>query len=228
MVIYKTVNKINGMYYIGKDKHNNPNYLGSGLHLKRAIKKYGKENFKKIILIKCSSYKSLNEEESKIINERVIRNKMSYNIALGGQGGDLFTWKQKIEMGINLKISNSRKGKKLSENHKNSIRRGLSKYKNNNCKKVYKNPNKIKNGKDNPFYGEKHTGDLSRFGKHMKGKTPTNALRVLCINNNTTYNSIVEAAKSLNFNNISTARRAISDVCKNKRDDYRGYKFKFI
>jgi len=44
MIIYKTTNLINGKYYIGKDKYNNPSYLGSGFILYQAIKKYGKEN----------------------------------------------------------------------------------------------------------------------------------------------------------------------------------------
>ena len=47
MIIYKTTNLVNGKIYIGKDKNNNPSYLGSGKILKLAIKKYGKENFTK-------------------------------------------------------------------------------------------------------------------------------------------------------------------------------------
>lgn len=47
MIIYKTINIINNKIYIGRDMHNNPNYLGSGYILSKAIKKYNKENFKK-------------------------------------------------------------------------------------------------------------------------------------------------------------------------------------
>jgi group I intron endonuclease len=47
MIIYKTTNILNGNYYIGKDSRNNPHYYGSGLALKSAIKKYGKNNFVK-------------------------------------------------------------------------------------------------------------------------------------------------------------------------------------
>ena len=48
-LIYKTENKINGKIYIGKHITNTigDNYLGSGIYLLNAIKKYGKENFKK-------------------------------------------------------------------------------------------------------------------------------------------------------------------------------------
>ena len=49
--IYLTTNVINGKQYIGS--HNgeiNDSYLGSGKLLIKSIKKYGKENFKRIIL----------------------------------------------------------------------------------------------------------------------------------------------------------------------------------
>jgi hypothetical protein len=51
MVIYKTTNLINGKIYIGQDSNDNKNYLGSGLKLKRAIKKYSKENFIKEVIV---------------------------------------------------------------------------------------------------------------------------------------------------------------------------------
>lgn len=45
MIIYKTTNKINGKIYIGRYCGNRSSYLGSGSYLKRAIRKYGKDNF---------------------------------------------------------------------------------------------------------------------------------------------------------------------------------------
>ena len=45
-VIYKTTNLITGKIYVGQDSRDNPQYLGSGIILSYAIKKYGKENFK--------------------------------------------------------------------------------------------------------------------------------------------------------------------------------------
>lgn len=49
-LIYKTTNLVNGMIYVGQTKYNDPNYLGSGTYIKRAIKKYGRENFSREVL----------------------------------------------------------------------------------------------------------------------------------------------------------------------------------
>jgi hypothetical protein len=35
MIIYKTTNLVNGKFYIGKDKYNNKDYIGSGKILKK-------------------------------------------------------------------------------------------------------------------------------------------------------------------------------------------------
>lgn len=86
MIIYKTTNLLTGKFYIGKDEKNNPKYLGSGVYLKRAIKKYGKSNFKKEILEKCKTIDELNESEKywiKKSNAKIL----GYNIADGGDGG---------------------------------------------------------------------------------------------------------------------------------------------
>ena len=63
MVVYQTINLINGKKYIGKDEKNKKSYLGSGITLKKAIKKYGKENFIKEILEYCLNSEHLQERE---------------------------------------------------------------------------------------------------------------------------------------------------------------------
>lgn len=90
MIIYKTTNKINGKFYIGKDAKNNPNYLGSGQLLHKAIKKYGVENFEKEILEYCTDKKHMNEREIFWINITDAQ-KLGYNIADGGHGGNTYT-----------------------------------------------------------------------------------------------------------------------------------------
>jgi hypothetical protein len=89
MIIYKTVNAINGKFYIGQDSNNNPEYLGSGTLLKRAIEKYGKENFIKEIVEVCSTKTELNEREKYWIKETKAQ-EIGYNIAEGGNGGNTY------------------------------------------------------------------------------------------------------------------------------------------
>jgi group I intron endonuclease len=87
MIVYKTTNKVNGKIYIGKDAKNDPNYLGSGILLKQAIEKYGKDNFQKEILEYCTSV-NINEREKYWIDITQAK-EIGYNLADGGTGGDL-------------------------------------------------------------------------------------------------------------------------------------------
>jgi len=62
--IYMTTNLINGKKYVGrcsKDERWDSGYLGSGVFLKQAIRKYGRENFERIILAELSDTSSLRE-----------------------------------------------------------------------------------------------------------------------------------------------------------------------
>lgn len=90
MIIYKTTNLINGKIYVGKDSNNDPKYLGGGKYFKIAIKKYGRENFKKKILEFCTK-ENINEREIYWIAETNCRdNKIGYNVATGGEGCNQF------------------------------------------------------------------------------------------------------------------------------------------
>jgi len=91
--IYETINKKNGMFYIGKSKGIfNPNYYGSGIVLKRAINKYGIDSFHTRLINYVETKKQLNEMEKIYIfvyREMYGREKL-YNISNGGDGGPLF------------------------------------------------------------------------------------------------------------------------------------------
>ncbi len=63
MIIYQTTNLLNNKKYIGKDRLNNPNYLGGGVDLKKDIKILGKNNFQKEILECCLDLNHLKERE---------------------------------------------------------------------------------------------------------------------------------------------------------------------
>ena len=93
--IYQTINKINGKVYIGKHQTSNPNdsYIGSGILLKEAIKKYGKHNFEKKILFVFDNEEEMNLKEKEIITEEFISREDVYNIGVGGEGGPHFSGK---------------------------------------------------------------------------------------------------------------------------------------
>ena len=97
--IYVTENLINGKLYIGQhtcnyDKQFTDGYLGSGRALKNAVKKYGAENFSRIILEYAESPEELNELEAKYVDEEVINSKMFYNIKTGGIQNTV--WNQEV------------------------------------------------------------------------------------------------------------------------------------
>ena len=93
--IYKTINIINGKFYIGKHQTEDVNdrYIGSGIALKRAIKQYGIENFKKEILFIFDTELDMNIKEKEIITEDFVSRKDTYNIGVGGEGGAHFKGK---------------------------------------------------------------------------------------------------------------------------------------
>lgn len=80
------------MIYIGQHQTENVDdgYMGSGIRIRRAIEKYGLENFEKTILFECKSEEEMNAKEAEIVNEDFIARDDVYNICLGGMDG---SWK---------------------------------------------------------------------------------------------------------------------------------------
>ena len=80
--IYLTINLINGKKYIGQHKGEfDKNYLGSGKLIRRAIKKYGKDNFVVSILEYASNSQRLNELEIDYISKLKRSGEDNYNLA---------------------------------------------------------------------------------------------------------------------------------------------------
>lgn len=134
MIIYKTTNIINNKIYIGQDSKNNPKYLGSGTILNHAIKKYGKENFKKEILEYCTDKIDMDKKERYWIETLNSRDrKIGYNITKGGDGclgctnkGIIFTKEHRDNISKNHHDvsgdNNPMFGKNHSNNAKNKIK----------------------------------------------------------------------------------------------------------
>ena len=198
MIIYKTTNLINGKIYIGKDKYNNDNYLGSGKILKQAIAKYGRHNFVKEVIEECEDEKTWLEREVYWINY-FNSIKEGYNIALGGNGGDTISNNpQKKEIYERKRKTESDKPtdekenriKKISESMKNrwnetrlnnpnfilernkkisESQKGVPKPSEQiNKQKETKRINGTSKGEKNPMFGKHHTDKTKKILSELK------------------------------------------------------------
>lgn len=132
-IVYKTTNTVNGKIYIGAHSTYNLNdgYKGSGIYLKKAFKKYGRENFETEVICKCTNPETMFKIEAVLVNQLIKRfgQKGHYNRAFGGRGAVVGE-------------GNSFYGRTHSEETRKRISEKLT------GKMV---------GDKNPFYGKSHT-----------------------------------------------------------------------
>ena len=88
-IIYEVTNLVNGKTYIGQHITDDleDGYLGSGKALKAAIKKYGRENFKKEVLLFARNEQALNILEMMAVTPEFCERKDNYNLKEGGNSG---------------------------------------------------------------------------------------------------------------------------------------------
>lgn len=91
---YKITNLINGHYYYGiRTCHCLPGkdpYMGSGIRLHKAYRKYGIENFKKEIIRVCKTREDVLDLERWIVYDKLINDNSCYNMSLGGGKSGMF------------------------------------------------------------------------------------------------------------------------------------------
>ena len=158
MVVYKTTNLLNNKSYIGKDMHNNANYLGSGKALINALKKYGKDNFKKEIIEECNDTIHLAEREEywiKFFN--AVEDSNYYNICYNSHP-PLATGRE-VSNETRKKISDAQKGNK-------GFWYGKAQSEESNLKR-----SEALSGKKKPTRTKEHSEAIS---KANKGKEPWN------------------------------------------------------
>lgn len=142
--IYLTTNLTNKKKYIGRkqsDKFLGTSYLGSGVHLKRAVEKYGRDKFRVDLLYKCDSYDELVRSEAYFIKLfDAVNSESFYNQSYGGYAeGWVFgdeniakaDWCRKINSQKHIGNPGYWKGKHLTDSAKQKLRefrtgRGLS------------------------------------------------------------------------------------------------------
>ena len=109
--IYLTTNLVNHKIYIGQTSIDRLSYIGSGTAIKKAIKKYGKHNFTRVILrTQIDSLEKLNFWEEYYIQLFNSKNpNIGYNITLGGDNGG---WKHTQESLDKIKIRSNQEDNK--------------------------------------------------------------------------------------------------------------------
>lgn len=147
--IYKTTNIINSKIYIGQKKSQfflESKYLGSGSLLRKAVAKYGKQNFKVELVEECEDKKTLDQRERYWIEYYNAReSQQGYNIATGGEGGGFVQHKhspetkKRIAKSVSLYNQEHRKGKKMKDLFGDKYINGMKgkPAKNKGCLKIY-------------------------------------------------------------------------------------------
>ena len=87
--LYQITNLVNNKIYIGvhSTKDMNDGYMGSGINIQSAIKKYGINNFKKDILYTFDNADDMYAKEKELVTEEFLLQKDTYNLRIGGTGG---------------------------------------------------------------------------------------------------------------------------------------------
>ena len=147
--IYITTNLINNKKYIGQKKSSyflKEEYLGSGKYLKRAVEKYGCENFKVELIEECNSKEELDEREKFWINKHnAVYSDEYYNLAFGGHSVQIVITEEHRKH-----LSESHKGKPWSQQRRENA------------------PDFT--GEKNPFYGHKHSEETIKRQKESRRK----------------------------------------------------------
>lgn len=178
-LLYEITNLVNGKNYIGQHitKNINDGYIGSGRNIKKAIKKYGKENFKKEILLYAKNEVALNFFERALVTPEFCELKTNYNLKEGGSNGrhskttkdKLSIWHKgrKHTTETKAKISAANKGRKHSPESKAKISTALK----NRDSEIYKRVLETKKKNKTTNNGKRHTAETkAKISATKKGK----------------------------------------------------------
>lgn len=239
--IYITTNNINGKKYIGQKAYHMPNwknYLGSGTHLTRAIKKYGRENFSREIIDEANSKKELDEKEIYWIKYyNAVSSDEYYNIASGGDGGWVNAGKSQEE------IDEIYRNRSLNHQVPCGENTGTNKLKEND---VYDIINRFYNNETdtdialiyNVSYGTINDIRLHRTWKHItkdmvfpksNGIQRSGDKRSKMVDVYTTNGEYIDTYKSARDiqDKLGVSFKYVSRVCRGERKHSKNYVFRF-
>lgn len=247
--IYITENLINGKCYIGqhKSKTFDKSYKGSGVYLTRSIEKYGWENFRTYIIEWVESIEELNSREVYWINLfDAVNDSMFYNLALGGMGGDTYSFLSESDKNRIKEITKRvHTGKVVSEE---TSRKRVETFKRNFkgiSDETRRRLRESSTGENNGFYNKTHSdevrkviGDKSRGRRSkMKGKKFSDeskknmgkcGVSVLCVEENIKFSSFREAARFLGVKCAGCIKKCADSNKYGLDRMYHGYHWKYI
>lgn len=123
--VYITTNSVNGKQYIGQRTYQSPRwqeYLGSGKALRRAITRYGKENFVRDILFEAFTKEGLDDAEKRIIDQfDAVASRNFYNLVPGGHGCSMGFSGKKHSQETREKMRKAATGHPVSHKTRNAV-----------------------------------------------------------------------------------------------------------
>lgn len=214
-IIYKCTNLINGKIYIGqtiknledrKKEHEDIANTNRGFYFQKAIKKYGKENFKWEIIDSAFTKDELNFKEGLHIRSIILN---SYNLTLGGDSfgncwllkneEERLAWRSKIS--LTKKINKSNAGPRNSRYGKGYIVKGEN---NPMFGRTHSPESREKTRIGNKEYWQSEVGlnrkkeVSSRLSKCNTGGNNPKAKKVLCIETGEIFSTIKDVLAKLN------------------------------
>ena len=184
MIIYKTTNLINNKIYVGQSINDGDNnYLGSGTYIIKAIKKYGKSNFKKEIIEHCLTQEVMNNRELYWIKFFDCTNRqIGYNVRETSQG--VYTKESRKKQRCKghteetkNKISRALKKYKRTEEHSKNLSEAIKNIDFSYMKTdvYHNNMSKATTGVKNGMFGKTHSVETKqKISESKRGKPPWN------------------------------------------------------
>lgn len=226
--IYLTTNLINGKKYIGYHYgYEDDSYLGSGVNILKAIKKYGAQNFDRIILEFCADKEEACQKEKYWIKYyNAVQDENFYNISEGGEfDAGWYQARKWRENNPELAEEHDRQAilrlqkwwknhpEELKQNNEKLIQQGKQ-WRESNPEKVEEIMKKVNQGriKWQQEHPEEHKAQVQKW---IQAGSIANSKKIICITTGEIFNSISEAARA--YEKYGCQQSNISKVLRGER-----------
>lgn len=219
--VYMIRCKVTNKLYIGQHKGKlDRKYWGSGVWIKRAIKKYGVENFERTILDCCDNQEELNRSEIAYISlYRKLWSPGLYNIADGGYRPSSYHIAALVK---GAKENPPWKGVKKSDEHLRKMREGIKKYYSEHPEEGKRLGEIRKGQKRTKEQCERMSAAQTGKKKTYKNGVHHKAKKVRCIETGIIYISAADAERTTGFG------RGISLNCSGYAKSCHGYHWEYV